>query len=225
MIFWDVTHCSYESHALLQWVTVWSAVLVRCTPSWGCGTSVWTVCATTCVRLVSSWAGLARGTSWGTQCRNIVTRQVWHMSNYRQHMSETVCQHILDFCIFKAVNWYEFLQHENWRELPIIWQYRIWTSIYRTWTSQWHLGKLLRRPSGTVCIENMRNGWQSTHGQRYAEGFFQEHSAKRTNKVLKLNRNNLRRVTELLVRHCHLKGHLFRLGLVNCTLWKMCHNK
>jgi hypothetical protein len=68
-----------ESHALLQRVTVWSAVLVRCTLSWGCGTSVWTVCATTCARRVSSWAGLARGTSWDTQCRNIVMRQVWHM--------------------------------------------------------------------------------------------------------------------------------------------------
>jgi hypothetical protein len=90
MIFWDVTHCSCESRALLQWVTVWSAVLVRCTLSWGCGTSVWIVCTTTCVRLVSSWAGLARGTSWGTQCRNIVTRQVWQMSNYRQHMFEAV---------------------------------------------------------------------------------------------------------------------------------------
>jgi hypothetical protein len=78
-----------NSHVLLQQVTAWSAVLVRCTLSWVCATSVWTVCATTCVRPVFSWAGLARGTSWGTQCRNTVLRQVWHMLNYRQW-----CKHI-----------------------------------------------------------------------------------------------------------------------------------
>lgn len=64
-------------------------MLVRCTLSWGCGTSVWTVCATTYVRLVSTWARLARGTSWDTQCRNIVTRQVCHMLLCCQKPSKT----------------------------------------------------------------------------------------------------------------------------------------
>jgi hypothetical protein len=33
--------------------------------------------------------------------------------------------------------------------------------------------------------------------------------------LLKLNRDQLRRVVELLTGHCHLKGHLLKLGLTD----------
>jgi hypothetical protein len=38
-------------------------------------------------------------------------------------------------------------------------------------------------------------------------------SARRTKDLLRLNRDQLRWVVGLLTGHCHLKGHLFKLGL------------
>jgi hypothetical protein len=38
-------------------------------------------------------------------------------------------------------------------------------------------------------------------------------SARRKNNLLKLNRDQLRRVVGLFTEHCHLQGHLFKLGL------------
>jgi hypothetical protein len=40
-------------------------------------------------------------------------------------------------------------------------------------------------------------------------------SARRTKDLLKLNRDQLRWVVGLLTGHCHLKGHLFKLGLTD----------
>jgi hypothetical protein len=40
-------------------------------------------------------------------------------------------------------------------------------------------------------------------------------SARRTKDLLRLNRDRLRWVVGLLTGHCHLKGHLFKLGLIN----------
>jgi hypothetical protein len=57
--------------------------------------------------------------------------------------------------------------------------------------------------------------WQSIHGQRQARGFLKRPSAKRAGELLSLSRNQLRILTGLFTRHCHLKGHLFKLGLVD----------
>jgi len=54
--------------------------------------------------------------------------------------------------------------------------------------------------------------WQSIHGQRQAKGFLITPSAKKGGELLKLSRNQLRIMTGLLTVHCHLKGHLFKLG-------------
>jgi hypothetical protein len=40
-------------------------------------------------------------------------------------------------------------------------------------------------------------------------------SANRTVKFLKLSRSQTRQVTGLLTGHCHLKGHLFKLGIID----------
>jgi hypothetical protein len=40
--------------------------------------------------------------------------------------------------------------------------------------------------------------------------------------VLNLSRNQLRILTGLLIGCCHLKGHLFRLGLVNSSECDRC---
>jgi hypothetical protein len=43
--------------------------------------------------------------------------------------------------------------------------------------------------------------------------------------LLKLNRNKLRRVVGLFTGHCHLKGHLFKLGLTNDPTCERCLEK
>jgi hypothetical protein len=56
-----------------------------------------------------------------------------------------------------------------------------------------------------------RKYWQSLTGLKHAKGFLQGPSARRTRKLLKLNRNQLQWVTGLLTGHCHLKGHLLKM--------------
>ena len=53
--------------------------------------------------------------------------------------------------------------------------------------------------------------------------FLTKPSASKAGELLSLNRNQLRIMTGLLTGHCHLKGHLFKLALVNspeCDRWK-----
>jgi hypothetical protein len=47
-------------------------------------------------------------------------------------------------------------------------------------------------------------------------------SAKRTEDLLKLNRDQLRWVVGLLTGHCHLKGHLFKIGLTDDSTCERC---
>jgi hypothetical protein len=56
--------------------------------------------------------------------------------------------------------------------------------------------------------------WQSIHGQRQAKGFLKRPSAKRAGELLSFGTNQLIILTGLLTGHCHLKGNLFKLGLV-----------
>jgi hypothetical protein len=57
--------------------------------------------------------------------------------------------------------------------------------------------------------------WQSIHRQRQAKGFLKKPSANKPGESLSLSGDKPRIMTELLTRHCHLKGHLFNLRLVN----------
>jgi hypothetical protein len=50
-------------------------------------------------------------------------------------------------------------------------------------------------------------------------------SARRTKGVLKLNRDQLRWVVGLSTGHCHLKGHLFKLGLTDDPTCERCLEK
>jgi hypothetical protein len=50
-------------------------------------------------------------------------------------------------------------------------------------------------------------------------------SARRTEELLKLNRNQLRWMTGLLTGHCHLKGHLFKMGLTDSPTCERCLEK
>jgi hypothetical protein len=47
-------------------------------------------------------------------------------------------------------------------------------------------------------------------------------SARRTKDLLRLNRDQLRWAVGLLTGHCHLKGHLFKLGLTDDPTCERC---
>jgi hypothetical protein len=64
--------------------------------------------------------------------------------------------------------------------------------------------------------------WESLTGLRQAKRHIQGPSAKRTKDLLRLNRDQLRWVVGLLTRHCHLKGHLFKLGLTADPICERC---
>jgi hypothetical protein len=64
---------------------------------------------------------------------------------------------------------------------------------------------------------------QSICGQRQAKDFLKRPSAKTAAKLLNLSRNQLTVMMGLLTGHCHLKGYLFKMGLVdspNCDKCK-----
>jgi hypothetical protein len=50
-------------------------------------------------------------------------------------------------------------------------------------------------------------------------------SVRRTKEQLKLNRNQLQWVTGLPTGHCHVKGHLFKMGLTNSRICERCTEK
>jgi hypothetical protein len=60
--------------------------------------------------------------------------------------------------------------------------------------------------------------WESLTGLKQAKGFLHGPSVRRTKELLKLNTNQLRWVTGLLTGHCHLKGHLFKMGLTESRI-------
>jgi ribonuclease HI len=57
--------------------------------------------------------------------------------------------------------------------------------------------------------------WEAMIGHKQAKGFIQGPSAKTTKDLLRLSRDQLRWVVGLFIGHCHLKGHLFKLGLTD----------
>jgi hypothetical protein len=60
---------------------------------------------------------------------------------------------------------------------------------------------------------------------KQAKGFISGPSARTTKDLLELNRDQLRWVVGLFTVHCHLKGHLFKLGLTVIQLVKGAYKK
>jgi hypothetical protein len=69
---------------------------------------------------------------------------------------------------------------------------------------------------------NRKKYWESTTGLKQAKGFISGPSARRTKELLRLKRDQLRWVVESLIGHCHLKGHLFKLGLSDDPTCEKC---
>jgi hypothetical protein len=64
--------------------------------------------------------------------------------------------------------------------------------------------------------------WQSTTGLKEAKGLITGPSTRRTRDLLKLNRDQLGWIVGLFTGHCHLKGHLFKLGLKDDPICERC---
>jgi hypothetical protein len=71
-------------------------------------------------------------------------------------------------------------------------------------------------------IRNHKKYWESVTGLTQAKGLIPGPSARRTKDQLKLNRDQLRSVVRLFTGHCHLKGHLFKLGLTDDPICARC---
>jgi hypothetical protein len=56
---------------------------------------------------------------------------------------------------------------------------------------------------------------------KYAKGFLDGLPANRTREILKLNRNQPRRVTGLFTGYFHLKGHFLNWNEATLPLWKV----
>jgi hypothetical protein len=81
----------------------------------------------------------------------------------------------------------------------------------------------VRKRSGTGRTEiKKKKHWKSVTGLRQAKGLILGPSASRTKDLLKLNRDQLRWIVGLLTGHCHLKGHLFKLGLTDDPICERC---
>jgi hypothetical protein len=64
--------------------------------------------------------------------------------------------------------------------------------------------------------------WESITGLRKAKGLILGPSARRTKDLLKLKVNQSRWVVGLFTGHCHLKGHFFKLALIDDPIWETC---
>jgi hypothetical protein len=69
---------------------------------------------------------------------------------------------------------------------------------------------------------NHKKQWESTTGLKQAKELIPGPSAKRTRDLLKSNRDQLRWIVGLYTGHCHLKVHLFKLGLINDPTCEKC---
>jgi hypothetical protein len=72
---------------------------------------------------------------------------------------------------------------------------------------------------------NHRKHWESLTGLRQAKGLILGPSARRMKDLLILNSDQFRWVVGLFTGHCHLKGHLSKLGLTDDPTCKRCLEK
>ena len=57
--------------------------------------------------------------------------------------------------------------------------------------------------------------WERTKGQTHSKAMMKKFPNYRTAQLLSLDRANIRRVIGLMTGHCHLRGHLHKMGLFN----------
>jgi hypothetical protein len=101
---------------------------------------------------------------------------------------------------------------------------RIRLSFHRTWTSLRHFSRNCHE--GCQGLNRYhKNYWESLTGLEHAKGFPQGSTVRKTKEFLKINRSQLRWMTGLFTGHCHLKGHLFKIGLTSIPTCERCLEK
>jgi len=110
-----------------------------------------------------------------------------------------------------------------------LWQWNRWsisqtallTSTHMTWAFPWYTHKGCQCSGLELKSRKLVEHWQSLLGQRKASSFLKNPPMRKAGELLSLSRNQLRIMKGLLTWHCHLKGYLFKLGLVNSSdRWK-----
>jgi hypothetical protein len=85
-----------------------------------------------------------------------------------------------------------------------------------------YLQRLSGGSSGTGRVGNTRSIGSPYTDKGRLKAFFKKPSAKKAHELLNQSRNQLRIMTGLLTEYCHLKGHLFKLGLLNRPEYNGC---
>jgi len=67
--------------------------------------------------------------------------------------------------------------------------------------------------------------WEPTFRHKCVQCFLEEPPLPQIWGLLQLNKFYLRQMMELFTRHCHLKGHLFKTGLVCSPMRKGCNDR
>jgi hypothetical protein len=99
-------------------------------------------------------------------------------------------------------------------------------SICRTWSSLWHFSRNCEEGCQGLDKHRLPKILESlTRLKQTTKGFLQGPSVRRTKELLKLNRNQLKRVTGLLAGHCHAWGYLFKMGLMDSSTCESCLEK
>jgi hypothetical protein len=90
----------------------------------------------------------------------------------------------------------------------------------------WGISKgVARKAVRDWTITDHRKHWDSLSGLKQANALLQGPSAKKISELLNLSRDLLGWVVGLLTGHCHLKGHLLKLGVLNNPSCEWCLEK
>jgi hypothetical protein len=99
--------------------------------------------------------------------------------------------------------------------------YSPWNGYLRDKLSRQHFSRDCQEGCQGLDRDHKKH-WESLTGLKHAKGFLQEPSAWGSKELLKLNRNQLWWVTGLLTGHCHLEGHLLKMGLTYSAIFERC---
>lgn len=85
---------------------------------------------------------------------------------------------------------------------------------------------MTRRTVAEWVKQQHQQYWDNVEGQRHSKLMMEKQSNQLTANILQLNRTQLRVVTGLLTGHCHLRKHLYKMGIFrNEPLCRLCNEE
>lgn len=72
------------------------------------------------------------------------------------------------------------------------------------------------------CFEESTKLWKNSSGMIHSKSLIKAFDKRFSNRILALSRNNLRILTRALTGHCRLNKHMFKLGLSDTQLCRLC---